>query len=126
MLNSPQAVKEILDKQSKVTSSRPPLPVVSDALSGGMRFLFMPYGPEWRRLRTVSHRLLMPRMSDTFQPSQEFEAKQLLYDLLTGNYHNTEFYMHIRRYTVSVLMTSTYGKRRRLQIPRGTKLIYHK
>ncbi|KAL2867474.1 cytochrome P450 [Aspergillus lucknowensis] len=111
MLNSPQAVKEILDKQSAVTSSRPPMPVVSDALSGGMRFLFMPYGAEWRRLRSVSHRLLTPRMSDTFQPSQDFEAKQLLYDLLTDNSCNKEFYMHIRRYTVSVLMTSIYGRR---------------
>jgi cytochrome P450 len=111
MLNSPQAVKEIIDKQSAVTSSRPPMPVVSDAVSGGMRYLFMPYGTEWRRLRAISHRLLTPRMSDTFQPSQDFEAKQLLHDLLMDNNSNTEFYMHIRRYTLSVLMTSTYGRR---------------
>jgi cytochrome P450 len=111
ILNSPESVKEILDKQSAVTSSRPPLPVVSDALSGGRRFLFMPYGIEWRRLRSVGHRLLTPRMSEKFQPSQEFEAKQLLYNLLTNNGFSTEFYMHIRRYTVSVLMTSTYGRR---------------
>lgn len=111
MLNSPEAVKEILDKQSALTSSRPPMPVVSDALSGGMRFLFMPYGIEWRRSRTISHKLLTPRMAETFQPSQELEAKQLLHDLLTDNPNMTEFYMHIRRYTVSVLMTSTYGKR---------------
>ncbi|CAG7936747.1 unnamed protein product [Penicillium salamii] len=111
MLNSPEAIKEILDKQSGLTSSRPPMPVVSDALSGGMRFLFMPYGKEWRRSRAISHRLLTPRMAETFQPSQEFEAKQLMHDLLTQNASMSEFYMHIRRYTVSVLMTSTYGKR---------------
>lgn len=34
MLSSPEAVKEILDKKSALTSSRPPMPVVSDALSG--------------------------------------------------------------------------------------------
>ncbi|KAJ5103775.1 hypothetical protein N7532_004304, partial [Penicillium argentinense] len=90
MLNSPEAVKEILDKQSATTSSRPRMPVVFDALSGGMRFLFMPYGTEWRRLRTVSHKLLTPRMSDTFQPLQEFESKQLLHDLLTDNAKSTE------------------------------------
>ncbi|KAJ6094276.1 hypothetical protein N7467_003121 [Penicillium canescens] len=111
ILNSPEAVKEILDKQSAVTSSRPPWPVLSDALSGGLRFLFMPYGLKWRRLRSVAHGLLSPRASATFQPSQDFEAKQLIYDLLTSNGNNMDFYMHIRRYTVSVLMTSTYGKR---------------
>lgn len=111
MLNSPEAVKDIMDRQSLHTSSRVPMPVASDVLSGGMRFLFMPYGPEWRRLRAVSHKLLTPRMSDTFQPSQEFEATQLLHDILTNNTGDKEFYMHVRRYTVSVIMTSTYGRR---------------
>lgn len=111
ILSSPEAVKEILDKQSAVTSSRPPLPVISDALSGGRRFLLMPYGTEWRSLRSVGHRLLTPRISETFQPSQELEAKQLVYNLLANNNCKTEFYMNVRRYTVSVLMTSTYGTR---------------
>ena len=111
MLNTPEAVKEVMDRHSNVTSSRVPMPVVSDALSGGMRFLLMPYGKDWRQLRSVAHRLLTPKMSDTFQPSQEFEAKQLLYEMLTDNKSQREFYMHIRRYTVSVIMTSTYGKR---------------
>jgi hypothetical protein len=111
MLNSPEAVKEIMDKQSAVTSSRVPMPVASDVLSGGMRFLLMPYGPQWRNLRAISHRLLTPKVSDTFQASQEYEANQLLHDILTKNNPTTEFYMHVRRYTVSVMMTSTYGRR---------------
>ncbi|KAH8807381.1 cytochrome P450 76C3 [Xylogone sp. PMI_703] len=111
MLNSPEAVKEIMDKQSLYTSSRVPMPVTSDALSGGMRFLLMPYGPEWRKLRSMSHKLLTPKMSNTFKPSQEFESLQLLYDILTNNNNDREFYMHVRRYTVSVIMTSTYGRR---------------
>ena len=56
MLGSPEAVKEIMDRQSKDSSSRAPMPVASQALSGGLRFLFMEYGAEWRRLRAVSHR----------------------------------------------------------------------
>jgi len=111
MLNSPEAVKDIMDRQSANTSSRHPMPVASQALSGGLRFLFMTYGPDWRRMRSLAHKLLTPKMSDTFQPSQDFEAKQLLYDILTDNKDDTEFYMHIRRYTVSVMMTSTYGRR---------------
>lgn len=109
-LNSPEAVWEILDKQSAVTSSRAPSPVIGDIISGGMRFLLMPYSPQWRRLRTIVHQLLTPKASAAFKPSQEFEAKQLMYDLLHDE-SEENFYMDVRRYTISVMMTSTYGKR---------------
>lgn len=110
-LNSPAAVKEILDKQSAITSGRAPMPVVSDLISGGMRFLFMGYTPTWRKLRTIVHKLLTPKVSETFRPSQEFEAKQLIFDLYANNEDQESFYSHVRRYTTSVVMTSTYGRR---------------
>jgi hypothetical protein len=110
-LNTPQAVKDVLDKQSAITSGRPPMPVASDIVSGGMRFLLMTYSPTWRKLRAIVHKLLTPKVSNTFMPSQEFEAKQLIYDILTDNKDEWSFYMHVRRYTTSVVMTSTYGRR---------------
>lgn len=110
-LNSPQAVKEILDKQSSVTSGRAPMPVASELISGGMRFLFMSYTPTWRKLRAIVHKLLTPKSSQTFMPSQLFEAKQLVYDILTDNKNQEDFYMHVRRYASSVVLTSTYGRR---------------
>lgn len=110
-LNSPQAVKDILDKQSAITSGRAPMPVGSDLISGGMRFLLMDYTPTWRKLRTIVHKLLTPKVSSTFMPSQLFEAKQLVHDLLTDNRNQEDFYMHVRRYTTSVVLTSTYGRR---------------
>jgi cytochrome P450 len=110
-LNSPQAVKDILDKQSAITSGRAPMPVANDLVSGGMRFLLMSYTPTWRKLRAIVHKLLTPKASNTFMPSQEFEAKQLIYDILNDNSDEESFYMHVRRYTISVVMTSTYGRR---------------
>lgn len=114
MICSPAACKDILDRQSAHTSSRVPLPVAGDALSGGMRFLFMEYGPVWRKLRTITHKLLTPAMSATFRPSQEFEAKMLLEEILQGADEalgNEVSYKAVRRYTVSVVMTSIYGRR---------------
>lgn len=115
MLCSPDAVKEILDRQSAHTSSRAPNPVASDALSGGMRFLFMEYGSEWRKLRSISHKLLTPNVSATFKPSQEWEGKMLLEDVLKDATESKDGdeggYRAVRRYTVSVIMTSTYGRR---------------
>lgn len=107
-LNSPAAVKEIMDKQSASTSGRQPMPVGGELISGGMRFLLMTYSPRWRRLRAIVHKLLTPKASDAFKPSQEFEGKQLLHDILT---EPEDVYNHCRRYTTSVVMTSTYGRR---------------
>jgi cytochrome P450 len=88
--------------------------VASDALSGGMRMLFAEYGPEWRKLRGITHRLLTPNASATFKPSQDYEAKMLMEEVLKGadeKVGNHVSYMAIRRYTVSVIMTTTYGRR---------------
>lgn len=87
------------------------MPAACDLASGGYRFLMMGYSPTWRKLRAIVHKLLTPKASDVFKPSQNFEAQQLVYDLLTANHSKEDFYMHIRRYTTSVVMTSTYGKR---------------
>jgi hypothetical protein len=117
-VNSPAAVKEIFDKQPQHSSSRAPSPVVLDLVSGGMRygskhkqcsalstsmpsnlesyrFPLMPYSPYWRKLRAIVHKLPTPKSSDTFMPSQGFEAKQLLWDMLTDNENQGNFYMHI-------------------------------
>ena len=103
-----EAVKAILDRQASATSSRPPQPVLSDVHSGGMRFLLMPYAERWRRLRAMVHQFFTPKATELFLPAQEFEAKQLVYDVA----HNPEdFYSHFQRYTTSVVMTTTYGKR---------------
>jgi hypothetical protein len=71
----------------------------------------MDYTAEWRKLRAVVHKLLTPKMSNTFLPSQQFEALQLMHDLLVDNEDETSFYNHIRRYSASVVIISTYGKR---------------
>ncbi|KAF2682335.1 cytochrome P450 76C3 [Lentithecium fluviatile CBS 122367] len=114
LLCSPEAVKEVMDRQSKDSSSRAPMPVANDALSGGLRFLFMPYGSEWRKLRGISHKLLTPAASAMFKPSQEWESRMLLEEVLKGrdeDVGNEVGYRAVRRYTVSVIMTSTYGRR---------------
>jgi cytochrome P450 len=107
----PSLYKEILDKHSAKTSSRPSFPVAQDIVSGGRRILFMEYTEQWRKIRSIIHQLFTPKMSATFRPSQLFESKQLTYDLLIHNEQQNEFYNHSRRYATSVIMTSTYGRR---------------
>ena len=111
VINSPEAIREILEKQATVTSSKAPSPMGHDIVTGGNRMPTMPYGPHWRALRSVVRQMTTVPMTKTFVPSQEFEAKQLLFDLLTGNENQRNFYQHMRRYAISIIMTNTFGTR---------------
>jgi cytochrome P450 len=107
-LSSPQAVKDLMDKKSAIYSSRPPTPLAGDTASAGRRQLFMAYGPKYRTVRKISHALLNITQTINYQPVQDLESKQLLFDLL----HDPDnFYDHNRRYSASVIITVTYGHR---------------
>lgn len=82
-----------------------------DVVSGGMRMFTMPYGPKWRTYRTIVHQLVSPTMTATFVPTQEYETKQLLFDLATNNANQRDWYLHVRRFAFSIIMTSTFGTR---------------
>jgi cytochrome P450 len=104
-LSSPGTVKDLMDKKSAIYSSRPPLPLANLA-SGDRRQLFMEYGPRWRNVRKASHALLNAKTAITYEPIQNYESKQLIWDLLKTP---DQFYEHNRRYSASVIMLVTYG-----------------
>jgi cytochrome P450 len=107
-LSTPKSVKDLLDRRSAIYSSRPPAPLAHDVASAGRRQLFMPYGPNYRTVRKISHALLNITKTTEYQPMQNLESKQLLFDLL----HDPDrFYDHNRRYSASVILSVTYGHR---------------
>lgn len=111
VINTPEAIREILEKQAIVTSSKAPSPMGHDIVTGGNRMPTMPYGPHWRALRSIIRLITTVPMTATFVPSQEFETKQLLFDLATDNGNQRIFYQHMRRYAFSIIMTNTFGTR---------------
>ncbi|KAL2141675.1 hypothetical protein VTI28DRAFT_2121 [Corynascus sepedonium] len=111
VINTPEAIREILEKQSLVTSSKPPSPMGHDVVTGGNRMPTMSYGPRWRALRTMVRQMTTVPMTASFIPSQEFEAKQLLFDLARDNANQRNFYQHMRRFAFSIIMTNTFGTR---------------
>ena len=111
VINSPEAIREILEKQAVRTSSKAPSPMGHDIVTAGKRMPTMPYGPLWRAQRSVVRQVTTVPMVATFVPSQEFEAKQLLFDLATDNENQRNFYQHMRRYAFSIIMTNTFGTR---------------
>ncbi|KAL8786126.1 MAG: hypothetical protein Q9213_002992 [Squamulea squamosa] len=111
VINTPEAIREILEKQAIATSSKAPSPLGHDIVTGGKRMPTMPYGPLWRAQRSVIRQITTVPMTATFVPSQEFETKQLLFDLATDNSDQRSFYQHMRRYAFSIIMTNTFGTR---------------
>lgn len=111
VINTPEAVRELLEKQAISTSSKAPAPMSHDIVTGGKRMPTMPYGPHWRAQRSLVQKITTVPMTATFVPSQEFEAKQLLFDLATDNENQRNFYQHMRRYAFSIIMTNTFGER---------------
>ena len=107
-LSSPKAVKDLMDKKSAIYSSRPPAPLAQDVASGGRRQLFMPYGPGYRTVRKIAHTLLNITASTNYQPVQDLESKQLMFDMM---HDPSNFYLHNRRYSASVVLSVTYGHR---------------
>lgn len=72
----------------------------------------MAYTTKWKKLHSLLKPLLTAKASAMFIPSQEFEIKQLLYDFASEEGKNsTDFYVHVRRMTFSIVMTSAYGLR---------------
>ena len=101
-----------MESQAAITSHKVPLPMAHDYVMRDCGILSMSYTHRWRKMRGYMHQLLTPKASMAFVPSQEFEIKQLLNDLASEEGKiSTDFYMHIRRMTFSIMMTSTYGQR---------------
>ncbi|KAF2152838.1 cytochrome P450 [Myriangium duriaei CBS 260.36] len=71
----------------------------------------MAYGPKWRAHRTIMRRLLSPKATLSFIPSQEFEVKQFLHKLAFDNADEGAFHQHVRRVSFSIVTTSTHGRR---------------
>ena len=61
--------------------------------------------------RPVVRQITKVPIMATFVPSQEFETKQWLFDLATDNDDQYTFYHHMRRYSLSIIMTNTSGTR---------------
>lgn len=112
-LNSSRVVTDLLERRAAVYSSRPPFPMTQDIMSGGSRIVLMLYGDRWRRTRKIMHQILSTRQKDVFQPFQDLESKNLLYDYL----HKPDKWYLAGRFANSVIMSIVFGTRSSLDDP---------
>jgi len=66
----------------------------------------MPYGPWWRKHRTLFHQYFQPKMIPTYRPILLKETHTMIRNFL----HSPEnFYHHIRRDTAAIVLKISYG-----------------
>lgn len=108
VLNSPRVVEDLIDQRSNNYSSRPEMYVGQALISGGYRIVLMQYDEGWRLTRKMIHGLLNIKTAVDYIPYQELELRQMLADLMRRpeKYHD-----HVRRYSTSLMMSITFGRR---------------
>ncbi|KAG8949193.1 hypothetical protein FRC04_008991 [Tulasnella sp. 424] len=106
-LNSPQAVRFVLDKKNSSTSNRPELYVLN-YITNGLFLGFMQAGPEWKIMRRAVTDILKPQAVDRHLPIQYAESAQFMFDLMSKP---EEHYNHCARYAVSVVVSIVFGQR---------------
>jgi cytochrome P450 len=107
VLNTDQAVKDLLDKRSNIYSSRPEM-YLGNIVSGSLRVLLMEYGDTWRMIRKMVHNILNIKAARSYVPYQDLENKQMLMGFLE---QPDLFIDHIRRYTNSLTTQMVFGFR---------------
>ncbi|KAH7081438.1 cytochrome p450 monooxygenase [Paraphoma chrysanthemicola] len=108
VLNSPEAVRDLMDKRSQIYSSRPDMYVAQEVASGGLRLVVMKYGALWRTMHKMIHNIFNIRAAVTYVPYQDLENKQMLSDFLDNP---QDFVNHIRRFSNSLTTQMVFGVR---------------
>lgn len=107
-VGSAKIARDLLDKRSRIYSSRPQLSV-ANYINRGLHTALLPYGDQLRKHQALLSSVLSPRMVQGYRSSHDVESQQLLNELLHPD--NVSFKDKIHRYTYSVTLTLAYGRR---------------
>ncbi|CAE6452911.1 unnamed protein product [Rhizoctonia solani] len=108
VLNSQEAVDELLVRKSSIYSDRPQVPMLSsDRLTGwGTYTAVLGYGEEWRFHRKLMYEVLQKSASEERWPMIERESRLAIQRILADP---SDFTKELRHMTGSTLLTAVYG-----------------
>ncbi|KXN89936.1 O-methylsterigmatocystin oxidoreductase [Leucoagaricus sp. SymC.cos] len=107
VLNSVQAVNDLLDKRGHIYSSRPVRPMVVDLIGWDWSFSTMAYGDRWKRHRNLFQRHFRQNVPSHYQNLQLKEAHTFLRALLDDP---GSFRYLTRRTALAVVLNLIYGQ----------------
>ncbi|EJU02480.1 cytochrome P450 [Dacryopinax primogenitus] len=108
VLNSPAAVEAIMEKGSRVTQNRPKMWLFDHYMYDHDQVIFSSVPSKVYKLRRVLVTFLSQTTTQTYIPIQESESCQLLYDIML---HPDSFFNNIKRFTISLMFSLSYGIR---------------
>ena len=112
-LNSNRVVSEIISKRANATNERPDMPVASELISRGNRFV-LHHTPRWTESRRMTHHLLNGSALKQYGKWQELESVQMLAGYLE---QPEQWYRHHYRYSVSIMHRIVLGERMLKETP---------
>ena len=124
-VNDPRLAKELFEKRGSKYSGRPSPHVAYELLSQSSRMIMTRNGPKHTAFRRQMHNILSISRTKENHKVQDLESRQVLHDLvkfsrsleqnnikgrgLAPDYRDVQ--ASLRRYTVSVMMTLSFGHR---------------
>ncbi|PPQ94401.1 hypothetical protein CVT25_002489 [Psilocybe cyanescens] len=106
ILNSTEAVRDLLEKRSAIYSGRPKLTMINEVMGFSWLMPFMPYGPEWKERRRLFLRHFHPNNDEIHKDQEVRYTRRLLLCLL----QRPEDYMrHVRHSVGGTLHSIAYG-----------------
>ncbi|KJA26070.1 hypothetical protein HYPSUDRAFT_36932 [Hypholoma sublateritium FD-334 SS-4] len=106
VLNSIEAVTELLEKRSSNYSDRPRMVMANELMNWDWDFAHMRYSDWWRRHRRMFHQYFQPRNIALYHPIQKKLSIVLLDQLVRSP---AEFAPHIRQFVASIVLQAAYG-----------------
>jgi cytochrome P450 len=108
ILNSWQAVRDLLDQRGAIYSSRPEIPIVKYVLPGDVHLAFMKHGKTWRRARKTVTDFLSAAETDRLLLVQDAESTQMIWEIATAP---NAYHAHVMRAFGAVILAEVYGLR---------------
>lgn len=109
ILNSWQAVRDLIDQKGAIYSSRPRLPGVEIVAPGGVSPVTNGYNDMWRAQRKKLVEFLGGERTDRMKPVQDAESTQMIWDILTQPPEFLE--AHVERSYGSTIFETVFGTR---------------
>jgi len=108
ILNTWQAVRDLVEQKGAIYSSRPSNPVANIVTPNHENPILSPYGDLWRGQRKKIIEFLGGERTDNLKPVQDAESTQMIYDMMK---RSEEFEHHVDRSYGAAILATVYGLR---------------
>jgi cytochrome P450 len=108
ILNTWQAVRDLVEQKGSIYSSRPSIPVANIVVPNGENPGLSVYGDLWRGQRRKLVEFLGGERTDNLKPVQDAESTQMIYDMVGDP---EDFEHHVDRSYGATILATVYGQR---------------